>query len=255
MTLASVLCRGYAVIDESGIRTIASSRIWDDDQDGPAAIKRAQVLGQPYMAFGKLNLPDKLAFSAASLVLNECTVSNPATTGIFLGIPSGSRSTDYLYRQSIGQGIPGPALFSATLPSSPVADIAIYYKFKGPDAVFPGGSSALLSAIEWAQLLLRQGKVTGALVLFVEETAGIPPGSDHRSPFAAALYLETGIPSPAAAPEFHYQLTEQVEQTERTMTDDRSLAVLLLDLLCRKQSARIAVPVCGFKGYISLHYT
>ncbi|MBN1757807.1 MAG: hypothetical protein JW863_05790 [Chitinispirillaceae bacterium] len=255
MTQPSIYCSGCSVIDDSGIRTIGTSRAWEDDQDGPAAIKRAQVLGQPYMAFGKLNLPDKLAFSAASLVLNECSVRDPENTGIFLGIPFGSCSTDLLYRQSVEQGSPSPALFSATLPSSPIADIAIYYKFKGPDAVFPGGDSPLLSAIERAQHLLQRGKLTGALVIFVEETAGNPPGNGYRPPFASAVYFEAGGTVPEAFPEFSYHLTKKTEPSECTFSDDRSLATVLLDLLHRKKSSRIAVPVCGFKGYISLHYT
>ncbi len=255
MTNPPVFCSGCALIDDSGIHTIANSQPWESDQDGPAAIRRTQVLEQPYMAFGKLNLPDKLAFSAGSLVLRESTVYSPETTGIFLGIPSGSHSTDLLYKNSVEEGSPSPAYFSATLPSSPVADIAIYYKVKGPDIIFPGGDSPLLSAIESAQFLLQQGKLSGALILLAEETTGNPGGSSDLQPFAFALHLQTGVPGDTTAPSFHYHFGEVSPSPKTMIHNDRSLATTLFALLRKKQSERITVPIHGFKGYISLQYT
>ena len=121
--------------------------------------------------------------------------------------------------------------------------------------IFAGGDAPFLSAIEYAHLLLGQEKTTGALVVFVDENTGDPTGTDPRTPFAAALYLETATAAPQGAPALYCRRSEERAPFVTTVSNDRSLATALLDALRQKKSGRIPVPVSGFKGYISLHYT
>lgn len=253
MSTSPLYLAACTIINNEGIHTIRGSTPWNHDQNGPAAITRPQVLGSPYRAFGKLNLPDKLAFSAASLTLQECSVANPDTIGIFLGIPYGSTSTDYLYRQTVEEGAPSPALFSATLPSSPVTDIAIYYRLKGPNMVFCGGTSPLLSAIESAQDSLIKRKASGTLVILVEETTG-EKNITTLPPFASALYLSSEHPPTPPVPRCSYIHTEKETVVPEPPYSDRTLMVSLFEKLRGKESGQLAVPVSGFRGYISLQY-
>ena len=255
MSAAPIFLAACTVINDTGIHTVGGSVPWEHDQDGPAAITRPQVLDSPYRAFGKLNLPDKLAFSAASLTLRECSVADPDTTGIFLAIPGGSVSTDCLYRQSIEDGAPSPALFSATLPSSPVTDIAIYYRLKGPNTVFPGGTSPLLSAIESAHHALLAGKASGALVLYVEETTGEAPDLPLLPPFAAALYFTTELQSASTVPHCTCLPAEKESTVPQPHGCNRTLLVSLLKKLRARDSGQLTVPADGFRGYISIQYT
>lgn len=124
----------FAMIDKKGIRSAKTFFPWESDQKGPEDIRRAQVLSSPYPSFGKLNLPDKFLFCVASLLLENIgkdTVVSGDKSGICIGLPFGSLSTDLRYMESVRNGFPSPAVFSATLPSSPVAEAAITYKFKG----------------------------------------------------------------------------------------------------------------------------
>ena len=244
----------YSLINDTGIETDAGVQPWEPDQNGPGDIRRAQVLPKPYIAFGKLNLPDKLAFSAASLLLSDRTGLPSETTGVVLGIPFGSLSTDRLYRESVKQGNPSPALFSATLPSSPIADVAIYYKLKGPNTVFSGGDSPLLSAIEYSRMLLETGILTDALVLLVDEPCDPASGQPLPAPFAAALLLSTRREFSLYAPTMVFSSAEKQDTPLDEYSSDRDLIVTLIQELRKKESVRIPVPASGFKGYISLHY-
>ena len=254
MSTTPIYLSACTILDNTGIHTSGGSTPWNPDQNGPVEITRPQVLSTPYRAFGKLNLPDKLAFSVASLTLQECFIVNPETTGIFLGIPFGSMSTDHLYLQSIEEGSPSPALFSATLPSSAVTDIAIYYQLKGPNMVFSGGTSPLLSAIEGALHALLERKTSGALVILVEETTG-ENNLQSLPPFAAALYLSSEQSPVSVAPLCTYLYSDNEPVTPKPSGFDRTLITSLLEKLREKESGQLAVPVSGFRGYISLQYT
>ena len=151
---------------------------WADGQKGAQDVTRDQVLDKPYVNFGKLMLPDRLAFSAASLILSRYALQSRETTAITLGICAGSLSTDLRYMETVAAGFPGPAVFSATLPSSAIADIAIYFGLKGPNRVCAGDAASGLTAFELATLLIENGKAGAALVLSV---SAVEPG-DFNSP-------------------------------------------------------------------------
>jgi hypothetical protein len=151
---------------------------WSIGQNGPQDVSREQVLNKPYPNFGKLSLPDKLAFGAASLILSQAPVLKKETAAITLGICAGSFSTDLRYMESVLAGFPSPAIFSATLPSSAITDVAIYFGLKGPNRVCAGNAASGLGAFELAVMLLENGKADTALALSV--TAVEP--QDYGSP-------------------------------------------------------------------------
>lgn len=171
----------FAALTDSGILSPAGLQRWEEDQEGPADIRRAQVLDRPYPAFGRLSLSDRLAFSAASILFAHAGDWNADTTGICAGVPFGSLSTDARYMESVVQGFPSPALFSATLPSSPVTEVAIYYKIKGPNRTWAHGGSAGVCALDSAVRLLELGKAKHALVMYLNALEA----RDQPLPFAA----------------------------------------------------------------------
>jgi hypothetical protein len=173
-----VFIESFSALRAEGITGPSGMRSWDSGQKGPQDVRRDQVLSKPYVNFGKLMLPDKLAFCAASAVLSNCEPANPETTAITLGICAGSLSTDLRYMESVLAGFPSPAIFSATLPSSAIADVAIYFGIKGPNRVVAGNSGSGLAALELACTILACGKASAALWLCVNavepQDAGIP---------------------------------------------------------------------------------
>ena len=174
----AIYVESFSSLTAGGIAGPAGIRAWDRGQNGPQDVRRDQVLDKPYVNFGKLMLPDRLAFGAASVALSNCTMANPETTAITIGICAGSLSTDLRYMESVLAGFPSPAIFSATLPSSAITDIAIYFGIKGPNRVVAGNGASGLSALDLACTILACGKASAALWLCVNavetQDAGIP---------------------------------------------------------------------------------
>ncbi|HMA64150.1 MAG: hypothetical protein ACM31E_00810 [Fibrobacterota bacterium] len=155
---------GCGAVTRHGIFSATTHKLWDPTQTSIDSIRRDQVLSTPLPLFGKLCFPDKLAFSAASLALEGITDLPQDRSGIAIAVPYGSLTTDMFFMESALGSLPSPAYFSATLPSSTIADIAIFYKFKGPDRVFCGGNSPVYDALTAAVDLLFLGKAS--VVLF-----------------------------------------------------------------------------------------
>jgi hypothetical protein len=200
---AALYCESFSALLPEGIITPGGLRPWTGGQDGPADVAREQVLDKPYPSFGKLSLPDRLAFSAASLALSACPVGDKESAGIFLGLPAGSISTDLRYMESVLAGFPGPALFSATLPSSAIADVAIFFGLKGENRVIAGGPESGLVAFDCACAMLAAGTTGRAIVLSVNAVESkdvssplLPAGFDTQNRAYAFLLSADARPLP-----------------------------------------------------------
>jgi len=119
-----------------------------------AELSREEVFSQKHLAFGKLAFADKLAFSAAAIAIENANIENPENCGILLNTNIGSLFRDREFMASIKQNQPSPALFSATLPSSPIAEIAIIFGLKGANKIIFADSE---SAKKTANLMLADG--------------------------------------------------------------------------------------------------
>jgi hypothetical protein len=256
VSLHTLYITSYASIDQRGISTPKGHVCWEPDQKNPGDIRRAQVLAAPYVAFGKLNLPDKLAFSAASLALRDGPGGYNNHMGVFLAIPGGSLSTDRAFRDSIEQGNPSPALFSATLPSSPVADIAIYHHLTGPNIVFAGGDSPFISALGYTALQPEMERPRETMVVFIDEPVEAVGMSATPTPLllpsAVALVLVTEpVPSLAS---LSFEPLDHDFPAETPSTTDAEFSMALTATLEKCGSMRMPVCAGGFKGYICLNF-
>jgi hypothetical protein len=181
--------------------SIAGFTPWQAGQSGPADVQRNQVYDQPLPGFGKLHIADKLAFSAASLMLPRSAMLDGETTGISLGTAFGSFSCDMRYMESVASGFPSPALFSATLPSSPVAEVAIHFKLKGPNRVIAGGPCPGLYALECAMAILDSRKAESMVVMLVngldnkDATSALLPEARKNNAAAFSLLIHKNKPA------------------------------------------------------------
>jgi hypothetical protein len=222
---------------------------WTGGQKGPQDVTREQVLDKPYVNFGKLMLPDKLAFGAASLVLSRYILQNKETTAITLGICAGSLSTDLRYMESVAAGFPSPAVFSATLPSSAIADVAIYFGLKGPNRVCAGNAASGLAAFELAALLLENGKAEAALVLSVNAvepqdfTSPLLDPAIERENRAFAFLINTGPQKEGLG--FKLNVSFGHSDKEVTCGSGELYFTELTRLLLQKKTGRIAASSCG----------
>ncbi|MBD3421905.1 MAG: hypothetical protein GF398_17480 [Chitinivibrionales bacterium] len=195
----------YGALTGEGLWDPAGMRPWDPDQRGPVDVRRKQVLGSPFTVFGRLPLTDKLAFSASALLFQNVAGIDRDATGICMYVPFGSLETDIGYLESVKQGYPSPALFSATLPSSSLAEVAIYFKLKGPNRVLTGGLHSLLNCIRIAQSALSAGKAEHMLIIAVNALPAEPvdqcllPAVDGTQCWAYAFLLSKAADRAVAA--------------------------------------------------------
>jgi hypothetical protein len=243
MNIRNLAVAGFGLLDVSGHHSFSGSFQWESDQRGPADVKRSQVLSKMYLGFGKLNLPDRLAFAAAALALPAQI--DGCSTGITIGIPKGSLSTDLAYMDSVRSGTPSPALFSATLPSSSITDIAIYFGIKGPDRVFTGVDTPVLYALESAGMMIDNGKCDNVLVIGVWETDNVSQCS------AVALFLgDTKRYPDAAAIDLSDSDTAMMEMLQ--FSDEKEIFTMIGKSLLNRNGCRIRGLTSGWNGQILL---
>lgn len=232
---------------------------WDDDQyESPLNIKRKQVYDKPYTGFGKLNAPDKLAFSASALLLSDFSDVDCENTGICLATTFGSLSTDILFAESIVSGFPSPALFSATLPSSPVSDIAILFNLKGPNRIHVGHYFSGFSVIDSAIQLLSHGKSESMLIVIVnaleKEHACSPFISecDDMSPYSFAFLINKKQSGRGS----NYKLTFTLNAKNNTdifqNRSEKSYFIEIIHALMKNEDHTCVFPIYGKIGTIKL---
>jgi hypothetical protein len=171
--------QAFGGVDDRGLHSVAGTRPWDAGQSGPDEVRRDQILDKQYPAFGKLSLPDRLAFAASSIALAPGGTAPLAACGMCLASEYGSFSTDLRYQESIAAGFPSPAIFSSTLPSSAISDVAIYYGIKGPNRVLCG-PDAIVDVFACASRLIAHEKCACALVIVLSAVEA----QDRQSPIA-----------------------------------------------------------------------
>lgn len=188
--------QAFSALHKTAIYSSSHSKIpWNDDQNTPLDVLRKQVYEKTHTGFGKLNAPEKLAFSATALLLGKYNDCNGDTTGISIGTTYGSFSVDLRYAESLASGFPRPAYFAATLPSSPIAEVAILFKLKGPNRVSVGLENPGLCALENALRILTLKKAESMLVIVVNgvetDDLSFPMCTDkeHDSVYAYAFML------------------------------------------------------------------
>lgn len=139
-----------------------------------------------------------LALHAAAAALQDAGPGDPDRTAVLLGTAYGCHATDEEYYRGLVQGGrlgASPRLFSYTLPSSPVGEIAIQHGLRGPAHCRVDGPCAGLAVVADALRLLRRGRAGRALVVAAETAF---PGVVHNG--AAALLVDLEHARSASAP-------------------------------------------------------
>lgn len=229
----NVYINGYSAITNHRIISSEKGKIEFEVGESPLSIGRKKVYSKLHTGFGKLNPPDKLAFSAASLILDNISDLDTENTAISMGTSTGSFSTDMRYMESVTEGFPSPAYFQATLPSSPVAEVAILFKLKGPDRTFVSCNGAGIEAINGALRMLMLKKATSVLVLFINGTDEKDFSSTFLSeckidnPFGFGLLLSTQKVSDS----FNFRL-KVTSKVNKNIQDDDEVAYFLKLINC-----------------------
>jgi hypothetical protein len=250
--------QSYGALTANGIYAYGQPVMpYDPDQHSPLDIKRAQVYDLPHMTFGKLQPSDRLAFSAAALAFKNYSDFASETTGISMGSTFGSLSTDMRYMESVAEGFPRPAYFSATLPSSPVAEVAIMFKLKGLNRVFCGGASCGLQALESAQRSLTLKKATTMLCIVVTalDTKDTSlPWVNTSQPITSAAYAFI-CSSTLSSQGLNARISlknEPSANNSMTSIAEESYFLSIIQALTKNESFSLAIKTADYTGTFSL---
>jgi 3-oxoacyl-[acyl-carrier-protein] synthase III len=110
----------------------------------------------------RLDRYSRLALAAATAALRHAELSPSALDGervaIVLGSTLGSYEANAQHRDLLAQEQPSPRVFAATLPSTPVGEIAIRLGARGPLLALAQGVGSDLAALDQARRLLLAGR-------------------------------------------------------------------------------------------------
>ena len=142
--------------------------------------------------FGRMDLMSQLALLAVEPLAAHFESVARHRIAICLAARTSSLATDLEYwKGHDNTGGPSPTLFTYTLPSAALGEIAIRHRITGPPLCFVGaGDEVLTEATE----LLQQGEVDGCICVFVnvvsaslKEMTGRPEAAESR-----AFYVSSG---------------------------------------------------------------
>jgi hypothetical protein len=110
----------------------------------------------------RLDRYSRLALAAATAALRDADLA-PATldgerVAIVLGSALGSYEANAQHRDLVAQEQPSPRVFAATLPSTPVGEIAIRLGARGPLLALAQGVGSDLAALDQGRQLLLTGR-------------------------------------------------------------------------------------------------
>jgi len=172
--------------------------------DAVPAMRWRHFSSAPNRRFGRLDLLAKLAVGVTELCGLEARHEGcESATAIVLGSEYGSLSVDLDFLGSLGsEGGASPLLFSYTLPSTALAEVAIRYGLTGPNLCLMAGAESGAVALSESFELLQSGEVSACLCLICDALSERAQdfASGHREEshgaeiprcFAYALLLES----------------------------------------------------------------
>ena len=116
--------------------------------------------------FGRMDLPSQLALLAVEPLAAHFDSLSRERIAIILAARVGSLPTDVMYWE--GRAVVGglsPTLFTYTLPSAAIGEIAIRHRITGPNLCFVGNDRDLLAE---AKDFLRRNEADACVCVFVD---------------------------------------------------------------------------------------
>jgi len=142
--------------------------------------------------FGRMDLSSQLALLAVEALAASFESFARDRVAIILAAQAGSLSSDAdFWKGRDNAGGPSPTLFTYTLPSAAIGEIAIRHRITGPNLCFVGASPPVLPE---AAELIRRGEADGCLCICVNAVSPSLARMISR-PTAArscALFLQRG---------------------------------------------------------------
>lgn len=146
--------------------------------------------------FGRMDLSSQLALLAVEKLEINFDAMPRERIAICLAARAGSLTTDLeFWKGREGAGGPSPTLFTYTLPSAAMGEIAIRHRLTGPNLCFVGNDRDVLPE---AADFLRRGEADGCVCIYVNAVPGGLLGWICTTPafHACAVFLQRSATGP-----------------------------------------------------------
>ena len=102
--------------------------------------------------FGRLDLTSQLVLLAVEALASHLHTWPGDRVGLCLGARTGSLAADQeFWERRDAPGGPSPTLFTYTLPSAALGELAIRHRLTGPNLCLVGAANVLAEAVDWLQ--------------------------------------------------------------------------------------------------------
>ena len=186
----------FAYINSRGFGDYAKGASWTDiGVDNFNQCQWKQLFSSAFDRFGRLDSLSKHVVAAVELlgIPMPCDDMKDNETAVYIGTESGSYEVDKLFYKSITQpGGASPKLFSYTLPSIAIGEVAIRYNITGPNLCISAGELTGLVALWESAVMLRSEEVTRCITVI--SNAGSSDFDSMPESSSYALLLSTKRP-------------------------------------------------------------
>jgi len=171
-----------------------NARSWTPWPGSAPRLRWRTLSARPFDRFGRLDLLCKYAAAAVEMLGLTPLADGQARpdVALYLGTEHGSLDVDLKFCQSIGgPGGASPTLFTYTLPSTALGEIAIRHGISGPSlCLMAGPESGLLALWEGAKLV-RSGEIARCICIAADAVESLSVA--HAYAFLVEAGAEEGL--------------------------------------------------------------
>lgn len=191
-----IYINAFAYINSRGFGDYTEHTNWTDiGVDNFNQCQWKQLFNSAFDRFGRLDSLAKHVVAAVELLgipipRNDMKDND---TAVYIGTELGSYEVDMLFYKSTTQpGGASPKLFSYTLPSITIGEVAIRYNITGPNLCISAGELTGLIALWESAVMLRSKEVTRCITVI--NNAVLPDFDSTPDSASYALLLSTKLP-------------------------------------------------------------
>ncbi|NLW49522.1 MAG: hypothetical protein GXY85_01590 [Candidatus Brocadiaceae bacterium] len=189
--MKDVVITDCACVAEDGFGNRRTWQSWDGAAPGADDLRWSMFSETPFDAFRRLDALCRYALSAVELL----TLPPPAAggrrpdLGLCLGTQYGSLDADIAFiRTANNASGPSPRLFTYTLPSTALGEIAIRHRITGPNLCVLCGPDSGMAALREGTFMVADGTVAGCVCLGCDAVS--MPVAGRSVGYAYAFVLE-----------------------------------------------------------------
>ena len=189
----------FGYINSAGFGDHATGRSWAEiGVESFAQCQWKQLFDSPFDRFGRLDTFSKHVVASVELLglpLPDGDIKEDETA-LYVGTEFGSCQVDKQFYRSLTQpGGASPKLFSYTLPSTAIGEVAIRHKINGPNLCVSAGQSSGLVALWQSAELLKSHEVARCITIIGDAGSTEPDSCAPPESSSYAILLNTVMPA------------------------------------------------------------